>query len=830
MLLIIADDLGIDAIEGYGIEGEFPHTPNLNNLRNNGLIFQNTWATPQCTPTRATIMSGKYGIKTGVMRPPGNLDLEHTSIFNYIKNNSTSDYSTAVFGKWHISAPVDFDHPFDHGADHFEGFFNSGVDDYYNWQKVRNGVESEVNEYVTSHITNAAIEWIANQSDPWFVWLAHAAPHQPFQIPPEGTYTIDNPQGNTETYRAMIESMDFEIGRLLNAMDQETKDNTIVIFIGDNGTPNSTSEYFPNGHAKGSMYEGGLRVPMLISGKNVERNGEIEEGLAHVTDLYATIAELTSDQLPGGIHNSLSLAPLLACKNEIDRSFLYSDYQDDGVLYWAIKNDRYKLIANENGNEEFYDLSQNVLEDNNLIDALTSEQMNLLSIFREEAETIRTAWSCADGIKNGEEVGIDDCNHNCSDVDELGFENIGCCASPDEPSVYYEYEEDNLRFIYSNGFPNHDYCYTNINQPSQMYHLFSVDKNPILSGEITNVVRDNGRPARYFGVAINGIIFAPAPAMPFIFENQNTGEFNWDWVFEPTNTMGDMMGQVSLDCASAHTGPQGYHYHGEMFEYVEMLIPGISTTPEAPDQVIHIGWAADGFPILYKFGPDKDGQLRELQPSFQLLKGVRPGNGITAPCGPYTGRYTRDYEYICGKGDLDECNGMESTVTISTALGEETFEYFYVISSAFPQIPRCLMGMVSPSFDNGQDPLIGMDNDGDGFLEAWDCDDNDASIHPNAEEIEGNDVDENCDGLILSSTSWEDGGFEIGPNPSHEWFEVRSNNNEVFDLTLLTMSGKIVRSQKIQGNVLIEDTPSGMYILKIKVDSGQSIHYKVLVQ
>ena len=97
ILLIIADDLGIDAIDGFGLGStNVPQTPNLQALQDSGLSYTNVWATPQCTPTRAAIMSGKYGVKTDVMRPPGNLDLEHESIFSYINRTTDDAYATAV--------------------------------------------------------------------------------------------------------------------------------------------------------------------------------------------------------------------------------------------------------------------------------------------------------------------------------------------------------------------------------------------------------------------------------------------------------------------------------------------------------------------------------------------------------------------------------------------------------------------------------------------------------------------------------------------------------------------------------------------------------------
>lgn len=137
----------------------------------------------------------------------------------------------------------------------------------------------------------------------------------------------------------------------------------------------------------------------------------------------------------------------------------------------------------------------------------------------------------------------------------------------------------------------------------------------MLADEKTNIVRENGRPARHYGVALNGVFMSPAPGTPFIYTDKNTGEFNWDWVFEPTNNQGDGQEQVQLDCATAHTNGSGYHYHGEMYEYLETDNSGI-TSATSVSESYQVGWASDGFPIVYKFGPDSEGQIKELTPSF----------------------------------------------------------------------------------------------------------------------------------------------------------------------------------------------------------------------
>ncbi|MEL6942200.1 MAG: YHYH protein, partial [Bacteroidota bacterium] len=679
-------------------------------------------------------------------------------------------------------------------------------------------------------LTNATLDWINAQDKSWFLCLSHAAPHSPFHVPPDGLYSVGNTNGRLNRYLAAIEAMDHEIGRLLDNLDATTLANTTIIFIGDNGTPAPVIQFFPEDHAKGTLYEGGIRVPMIFSGKQVSRNGEMEDGLSQTTDLYATILELVGAQLPGGIHNSLSLKAALSCEDQINRSYNYTDYEDGNELAWAIRNEQYKLIQYENGFEAFFDLSENLLESENLIDQLSAEQEEIKDALSLEAQMIRNDWSCQDGIQNGEETTIDDCQDNCLENNGLSTENIGCCATPEFPSVYYESIENDKRLIYTNDFPNHNYCYNPNLIPDPTYYLFRVDKNPQIAGQTTFVVRDNGRPARYFGVAKNGVIMAPAPAQPFIFENPNTGQFNWDWVFEPTNNQGQGRGLVSLDCASAHTGPQGYHYHGNMFEYVENIMPEISTTDSPPVNILHIGWAADGFPILYRFGPDENGQLKELLPSYQLRAGERPGDGITEPCGAYNGKYTRDYEYICGKGDLDECNGIQREISIETAEGMQTFNYFYVISATFPQIPRCLVGNVSTDFDNSSPPLTGVDEDGDGFLSQFDCNDEDPNINPNATEIEGNGVDDNCDGFLTSTTQIEELQLTISPNPSDGNLRIQSSDIQHLKVQLYSSNGALVASKTAQSQVDFHQLHAGIYILKITMENKKSFSTKIIVQ
>jgi hypothetical protein len=740
-----------------------------------------------------------------------------------------------LIGKWHIggSGTSNYSHPKDSGVPYYEGVFTSQVDDYYNWTKVNSEEnEEQVNEYVTAHLTNNAISWIDDQTKPWFLWLAHVAPHAPFQTPPEGTYTT-SPTNNRTTYLSMVESMDYEINRLLESMDDDTLENTVIIFIGDNGTPGQANNFWPNGHAKSSIYEGGIRVPLIITGKSVERVNEVEASLVQATDLHATILELAGVPLLGGTDNSLSLKPALSFENQVSKKINYTDYESSNTELWATRNETYKLIEDENGREEFYNIITDIKEETNLIGNLTTEQETIKTMLQQEAQTIRNDWSCNDGIKNGTETTIDDCNSPCETTDVLSYDNIDCSYTPSNPSVYYEFIEQNDRVVYSNNYPNHNFNYVADRIPNPYYRVYKFDLKPKLSEEVTSLTRANGRPVNFFGIALNGVYMMPAPATPFIFEDVNTGEYNWDWVFEPTTNIGDGRDFVALDCASAHVNPNsGYHYHGNMYEYVEELEQGISTLNTPPAEVLQVGWAADGFPVLYRFGPDKEGNIKEMFPSFQLKSGLRPGDGISAPCGSYSGKYTNDFGYVAGKGDLDECNGIEASITLTTAQGEEIFDYYYVVTQDFPQISRCIKGNFNDSFISNAAALNGVDADGDGFVVSYDCDDSNANINPFATDDPLTSFDESC-GATLSTQDLDlkDLGYYINSNPNDGHFSVISTSLEEYQVQLYSITGQLVLEETGIGVLEINTlTNAGIYMLNIIREGNKLGTTKIIIK
>ena len=415
ILLIIADDLGTDALNGFTNQTLKPITPTLDSLRAMGISFSNVWATPVCSSTRASIMSGKHGSKTGVFGVPGNLDTSHISVLRMLASEANDAYTKAVVGKWHISMPTNPNHPSMHGADFYTGFMDGFPADYSLWQQTTNGVTITNTDYVTSVFTDSAISWTQKQTKPWFLWLAHAAPHTPFHVPPSQMYSIINTGNNTRQFIAMIESIDYDINRLFASMSVAERENTLVIFIGDNGTSGSVLRDYPPMHGKSTVYEGGVRVPMIVAGSGVSRQGEREKALIQVLDIYATVLEIAGVNLDGGLYNSLSFKHLLTGQPGDSRPYNYTEFKDGTGYSWAVRDNQYKLIQLANGSQEFYDLLTDSFEYNPIdMGSVTAQQQAVIANLAQEANTVQTSWSCRDLIKNGDEEGIDCGGTMCS--------------------------------------------------------------------------------------------------------------------------------------------------------------------------------------------------------------------------------------------------------------------------------------------------------------------------------------------------------------------------------------------------------------------------------
>lgn len=370
ILFVISDDQGLDASAQYNLSADLPNTPNFDALANNGIIFQNVWVSPTCSPTRSSLITGKYSLRTGVMEPGDPLPADETILQSFLKSDSgTADYSSAIIGKWHLgggrTGPNDF------GVDHFAGILSGAVGDYFDWTLNVNGVNSAVTNYVTSELTDQAINWVDQQSDPWFLWLSYNAPHDPYHLPPPGLHSrnlsgtaTDIEANPREYYLASIEAMDTEFGRLWSSLSSEEQAETIVIFLGDNGTPRAVkdSTALPVG-GKGSLNEAGVAVPMWIAGAGVTRSGVTEDNLINHTDFFPTLVEIAGGSLPSH-EDGQSFSELLTGTDTSPRDYIYSENLEG----WAIRNAQFKLIELTDGNQQLFDLSADPTETDDLLD------------------------------------------------------------------------------------------------------------------------------------------------------------------------------------------------------------------------------------------------------------------------------------------------------------------------------------------------------------------------------------------------------------------------------------------------------------------------------
>lgn len=382
IIFIIADDMGWDAFGNYpGMTGIKAHTPTLDSLSNNGITFLNFWTNPVCSPTRASLLTGKYNFRTGVggVGAQANIELKNneTVIQKYINDKTHNKYANAVIGKWHLTrqnnnAPEDF------GIGYYSGIIRGVVPNYYKWTQTSAGQQQEVNIYTTTQLVNKSIEWIQQQQKPFFLWLAFNAPHVPFHRPPlelisnkELSDSPDSIKANPlPYYLAALEAMDKEIERLILSLTPFQKENTVLVFIGDNGTFDAViqSPYSKN-QSKHSLFQGGINTPLIICGKEVTRKNVLETALVQTQDLFSTFADLAGTET-SKYEDGISIKPLFTHKNASKRTFVYSEQFGQNLPNadgYTIRNVNYKLIHLDNGNEMLFKLNEDPFEKNNLL-------------------------------------------------------------------------------------------------------------------------------------------------------------------------------------------------------------------------------------------------------------------------------------------------------------------------------------------------------------------------------------------------------------------------------------------------------------------------------
>lgn len=373
IVIFLADDMGYADIGCFGARDIA--TPRIDALARGGVRLTECYSNGAvCTPTRCALMTGRYqqrygrGLENALLPADVNVGLapKHTTISRLLK---TAGYRTAIFGKWHLGRETQFN-PIHHGFDEYFGLRGGNVDMYSKEDRFRNydlfeGLQpAEKQEgYLTELIAARAERFIeANRTQPFFLYVPFNAVHWPFQSPgrPGTVRKLENWYEGTRSveYRAMLESMDAAIGRVMASLERNgIASNTLTIFTNDNGGER-LSDGGPFRNHKATLWEGGIRVPGIVHWPGRLPKGKTSRQVAVTMDFTATVAAAcgvrAADAEP---FDGIDLTPVLSRRQpEQSREIFWRFTQPNSLRHRAVRSGKWKLLRDGNI-DNLYDLS-----------------------------------------------------------------------------------------------------------------------------------------------------------------------------------------------------------------------------------------------------------------------------------------------------------------------------------------------------------------------------------------------------------------------------------------------------------------------------------------
>ncbi len=380
VIVILADDLGYGDLGCHGCKDI--RTPHIDSLAASGIRCTSGYAAHSfCSPTRASLMTGRYQHRFGHENNPKwdpaddklGLPLSQITIADVMKE---AGYVTGAVGKWHLGAAPRF-HPNRRGFAEYFGFIGGGhmyLPDRkgaaeYLVPLMRNQESVDEREYLTDAFSREAIGFIERNKDrPFFLYLAYNAVHGPLQAPPKYLDRFKEiGDQNRRTYAAMLSAMDDGVGQVLATLGElRLEGNTLVFFLSDNGgpiAPNSSTNT-PLRGAKGQLFEGGIRVPFLVQWKGVLKPGVCDEPVSTI-DFLPTIAAVCGARVPASARlDGVDFMPHLSGRTKTpphERLF----WRVSGGASWAVREGNWKLVHGGQS-DQLFDLSQDISEQTNL--------------------------------------------------------------------------------------------------------------------------------------------------------------------------------------------------------------------------------------------------------------------------------------------------------------------------------------------------------------------------------------------------------------------------------------------------------------------------------
>ena len=398
IVLILTDDVGYGDIGSYGAPDI--RTPHIDRLAKGGVRLTDFYAAPQCTPTRAALISGRYQQRVRMERALGSVGAALDSglratgqtLPQLLKN---AGYATGLVGKWHLGYRTEFQ-PNAHGFDYFYGFLSGYVDFYHHHRSdgtndlFENGVAVRDSGYMTDIITSRAVRFIeSNASKPFFLEVAYNAAHWPFQRPGNPTRAANNGAFQSPAdslpatradYAAMMEHADGGVGTIVATLDRlGLSRNTLVIFTNDNGGE-WLSRNVPLFHRKDTLWEGGIRVPAIFFWPGRLPSGRTVNTPGITMDLTTTILTAAGATVPANFEGR-NLIPVLAGTAAAAERALFWRIDTPSRRQWAVRRGRWKLLV-DGDDLLLFDLPRDVGERNDVAAANPGVVRDLRALLR----------------------------------------------------------------------------------------------------------------------------------------------------------------------------------------------------------------------------------------------------------------------------------------------------------------------------------------------------------------------------------------------------------------------------------------------------------------
>jgi arylsulfatase A-like enzyme len=395
VIIILTDDQGYGDVGFNGCK-DIP-TPNIDRIAKKGVVFTQAYVTyAVCAPSRAGLITGRYQDRFGYSRnplyrpfdPEIGLSLNEQMLPELLQQ---SGYRTMGIGKWHLGVHQQF-RPWNRGFNEFFGFLGGGhryfPNEYdinhpdsakneaqsYRTKLIRNETVVEANEYLTDELSNEAVSFIErNKQQPFFLYLAYNAPHSPLQAPEKYLKRFEHIKDTKrKTYAAMVSAVDDGVGAVLNKLEElKLDENTIVIFLSDNGGPESDNGS-DNGvlrAGKSSLFEGGIRVPFAMQWpKKIKASTQFNQPIISL-DIFATVAaNITGAAKPKNPLDGVNLIPHLSgIKKGVPHEYLFWR-QFDQKNYAVVEASGYKNVILKDSVHHLFNLKADISEQTNMIE------------------------------------------------------------------------------------------------------------------------------------------------------------------------------------------------------------------------------------------------------------------------------------------------------------------------------------------------------------------------------------------------------------------------------------------------------------------------------